>query len=196
MPDLRAGSIDDLENRQALRFRFGGVLSQTPDDVLHIDDGVVDQLADGNREAAEAHAVDRETEAVHRNDRGDQRQRQCEQRNDRGSHVHQEHNDHDDDEGGAFDERREQVVERLLDEVRLPEQIAMNLHALRQRALNVVERGVDSLGEFQRVHGGLLLDADDDGRLGVVRPLSALDRGAFADDADVADQDRAPHRLS
>ena len=32
-----------------------------------------------------------ETKAVHRNDRGHQRQRQCQQRDDRGSHVHQEH---------------------------------------------------------------------------------------------------------
>ena len=68
--------------------------------------------------------------------------------------------DHD-DEAGAFDERREQVVERLLDEVRLPEQIPVDLHALRQRALDVVERRVDPLGQLQRVHRRLLLDADD-----------------------------------
>ena len=51
-------------------------------------------------------------------------------------------------------ERREQVVERLLDEVGLPEQIAVDLHALRQRALDVVERRVDPLGQLQRVHPG------------------------------------------
>ena len=68
-------------------------------------------------------------------------------------------------------QRREQVVERLLDEVRLAEQIAMDLHALRQRALDVVERRVDPLGELQRVDGWLLLDAEDDRRPGVVRRL-------------------------
>ena len=72
MANLGACAIDDLENRHAFGLRLGGVLSQTPDDVLHIDDGVVDQLANGDREATQAHAVDREAEAVHRNDRGDE----------------------------------------------------------------------------------------------------------------------------
>ena len=85
--------------------------------------------------------------------------------------------------------RREEVVERLLDEVGLPEQVAMDLHALRQGALDIVERGVDARGQLQRVHGRLLLDADDDGGLGVVRAFAPLDRRAFANDAHVAHED-------
>ena len=99
----------------------------------------------------------------------------------RGADVHQEHHDDDDHEAGALDECLEQVVERLLDEVGLPEQIAVDLHALRQRALNVVERRVDALGELQRIDRRLLLDADDDRRLRVVRAFAALDRRALAD---------------
>ena len=122
--------------------------------------------------------------------------RQCEQRNDRGSHVHQEHNDHEDDEGGAFDECREQVVERLLDEVRLPEEIAVDLHPLRQRTLDVLERGVDSLGQFQGVHAGLLLDAHDHGRLGVVRTFTPLDRRTLHERVRCRGRARALHPLS
>ena len=115
---------------------------------------------------------------------------------DRGPDVHQEHDDDDDDEGGAFDEGLEQVVERLFDEVGLPEQVAMDLHALRQRALDVVERRVDALGQLQRVHRGLLLDADDDRRPRVVRALAALDRRAFAHRARRRGPARAPRRSS
>ena len=61
------------------------------------------------------------------------------------------HDDHEDDQDGAFEKRREQVVERLLDEVGLPEQVAVDLHALRQGTLDVVERRVDPLGQLQRV---------------------------------------------
>ena len=38
----------------------------------------------------------------------------------------------------------------------------MDLHALRQGSLNVLERRIDPLGQFQRIDGRLLLDADDD----------------------------------
>ena len=44
--------------------------------------------------------------------------------------------------------------------------------------------------QFQRVDRRLLLDADDDGRFGIVRAFAALDRRAFANDPDVAYEHR------
>ena len=85
----------------------------------------------------------REAEPVERHHRCQQRQRQSEQRNRRRADVHQEHDHDDDDQSGSFEQRLEQVVQRLLDEVGAAEQVAVNRHALRQRALDVVERRVD-----------------------------------------------------
>ena len=66
----------------------------------------------------------------------------------------------------------------------------MDLHALWQGALNVVERGIDSPGQLQGIHRGLLLDPEDDRGLRIVRTLSTFDRRAFTDDPHVADEDR------
>ena len=52
----------------------------------------------------------------------------------------------------------------------------------RQGALDVIERRVDALGQLQRVRARLLLDTEDDGGLGVVRSLAALERRAVAND--------------
>ena len=40
------------------------VLLQAPEDVLDVDDGVVDELADGDGEAAERHRVDGHAEGL------------------------------------------------------------------------------------------------------------------------------------
>jgi hypothetical protein len=185
VPNFRACAVDDLEHRQALGLWSYRVFPEAPNDVLHVDDGVVDQLADGDGEPAEAHAVDRETESIHPNDGGHQRQRQREQRNDCRPDVHQEHDDDEDDEYCTLDKRDEEVVERLFDEIGLPKQIAMDLHALRQGSLDIFKSGVDALGQFQCVDRRLFLNAHDDGRFGVVRALAPLDRRAFANDTHV-----------
>ena len=78
----------------------------------------------------------------------------------------------------------------MLDEIRLPEQVAMDLHALRERSLNIIQRGVDALRQFQRVDPWLLLNADDHRRSGIVRAFAPLDGCAFANDADVFNEHR------
>ena len=82
-----------------------------------------------------------------RDHRGYQRQRQRQQGDERRASVHQEHDDHDQDhQTRALEQRLEQVVERLLDEVGLPEEVRVDPHARRQAPLDVVERGLDPLG--------------------------------------------------
>ena len=66
----------------------------------------------------------------------------------------------------------------------------MNRHALRQRALNLVERRVDFLGELQRIRARLFLNTNDDRRLCVVRSVAALDRRADLNGADIANEHR------
>ena len=66
----------------------------------------------------------------------------------------------------------------------------MDLHALRERSLNIIQRGVDALCQFQRVDPRLLLNADDHRGFGVMRAFAPLDRCAFTNDTDISYQHR------
>ena len=57
--------------------------------------------------------------------------------------------------------------------------VAVNLYALGQRPLDVVERDLDATRQLQRIDGRLFLDSQDDGWPGVVRALASFDRGPF-----------------
>ena len=188
--DLGAGVVDHRQRVPPLSRRQRRVLAQAPHDVLDVDDRVVDQLADGNGQSAQAHGVEREAEPVHGDGGGNQRERQRDERDGGGAHVHQEHHHHEDDEAGAFEQRLEQVVERLLDEVGAAKQVLLNLHPLGQGLLDLVERGVDAFGQLERVGARLLLDADDHRRARVVRAVAALDRRAFTHGREIPNQDR------
>ncbi len=87
------------------------VFAEPAHDVLDVDDRVVDELANRNRQSTEAHAVERQAEPIERDHRREQRQRQREQRDRRGSEVHQKHDDDQDDQAGTLDERPEKVVQ-------------------------------------------------------------------------------------
>ena len=58
-------------------------------------------------------------------------------------------------------------------------EVAVNLYALGQRPLDVVERDLDATRQLQRIDGRLFLDSQDDGWPGVVRALASFDRGPF-----------------
>lgn len=47
------------------------VLPQSPEDVLDVDDGIIHQFADGDRQTTERHGVDRQPEKM-KNDRSHQ----------------------------------------------------------------------------------------------------------------------------
>ena len=82
------------------------------------------------------------------------------------------------------------VVDRDLDEVGLPEDPPVDRHAARQLALKRVELSIEPRRELDRVGAGLFLDADDHRRLAVARSLAALERRAFTHVGDVADEHR------
>ena len=62
------------------------VLAQPAEDVLDVDDRVVDQLADGDGQAAERHRVDRQAEQREHDRRDQDRERDGGQRDRRRAH--------------------------------------------------------------------------------------------------------------
>ena len=126
------------------------MLTQTPPDVLDVDDRVVDDDADGDHEPRQDHRVDRVSAQVEHHHRRHQGQRDRDQADQRGAPLEEEGDQHQDHEQRAEDQRQLEVVDRLLDEVRLPEDVASNSHA-GKAGLQVVERIFDVLGDLQRV---------------------------------------------
>ena len=124
-------------------------------------------------------------------DRRRERQRHRRQRDGRRSQVREEQEDDDDDQQAAVAERLDDVVDRHLDEVGLPEDPAIDRHALRQLRLQGVELAIEPRGQLDRVRARLLLHADDDGRLAAAGSFAALQGAAFTHVGDVPDEDRA-----
>ena len=173
-------------------FGLGQVLPQTPDDVLHHDDGVVHQGTKGNRHAAQGHGVDGGPERLHRQDGSDQRQGDGHQGDQRGASRQQEGEDDGNNQDGPVAQGDEQVVDRGFDEIRLTEDVALDLHACRQACLDVRQAAVKPVGQLQRIGPGLLLDAQHHRRLAVMGANTTLWRSPDADLGDVTDQDGLP----
>ena len=111
---------DDLEDGQ--RYGRRAVLLEAPQDVLDADHRVVDQLADGNREAAQASSVlivrpkALKTSTVTRIEIGNGGER-----NQGRAHIHQKQEQDDGDDHARLPaEHAFDVVDRSLDEGRLP----------------------------------------------------------------------------
>ena len=161
--DLAARLEHDPDQRALPRGGAAGVLAQAPADVLDVDDGVVDEGPDRDGHAPEGHAVDGQPQGAEPDDGGEQRQGDGEQGDGAGPQAGEEEQGHRDHEQGAVAQRAGQVAHRELDEVGLPEQPRVELHAGRQVGLDVVEHAVELARQGHRVDVGLPLDAEDDG---------------------------------
>ena len=106
------------------------VLAQPAEDVLDIDDGVIDQLADGDRKAAQRHRVDRQAKQLEDDGRGQDRDRDRGQRNGRRAPVEQEREQDDGHDKGCFEQHPLDVLDRGFDETRLPEDDLVGLYAV------------------------------------------------------------------
>ena len=87
-PDLLRGRYDHVECRPGMFQR--AIFAQAPEDVLHIDHGVVDQFAERDGDTAQRHGVDGQPGEVEDRGGGQDRDRDRGQRNHRGSPVQQE----------------------------------------------------------------------------------------------------------
>ena len=174
--DFAAGAIHHFQGGAPLRCRQRGVLAQPPRDVFDIDHGVVHQRPDGDGHAAEGHAVDRQPGQPQTDNGGQQRQGYREQCDGAGAEIREEQQGDDDYEQRAVAQRGDQVAERQLDEVRLPEQQRVEPHAGRQLGLRPLQHAFELARQGERVDVRLPVNAEDDGRLAVVGAVPALDR--------------------
>ena len=58
MPERTSCEADDHDIEDRARIAERAVFAQAAEDVLDIDDGIIDEFADGDGEAAERHRVD------------------------------------------------------------------------------------------------------------------------------------------
>ena len=109
--------IGPTSSRAASMAAWNGVLPvvQMPLDVLHHDDRIVDDEADREHDGEQREQVDREAGDQHQEDRADERDRDRDDRDDHGAHRSEEQEDHDDHDQQRFGQRREHLVDRILD---------------------------------------------------------------------------------
>ena len=108
--DLERGLEDD--GRGGLAAALLAVLAQAPDDVLDVDDGVVDDRAEGDHEPRQDHGVDRGLAQVEHEHRRHQRERDREQADQRHPPLVEEGAEDQHHQDGADEERHRQVVDR------------------------------------------------------------------------------------
>ena len=149
-------------------------------DVLAHHDRVVDQDADRQRETEQRHRVERKPERPDRDERGQHRNRQRQSRDDRRSPRVEEHEYHQNGEQRSDDERFDHVAHRVVhaDAGVLHD---VELHAGRQRLLDLRHFGADFLAHIRRAVSLRLDDVDTDSLRAVVERkrallLSAVDR--------------------
>ena len=88
-PHLHRG-IEHHSERGARRARLP-VLPEATEDVLDVDDRIVDNLADGDRESAQREGIQRDAEEVEHEHRDEQRQRNRGDRDQRRAKAAEEH---------------------------------------------------------------------------------------------------------
>ena len=159
--DLERGFEDDGRGRFAAALL--AVLAQAPDDVLDVDDGVVDDGAEGDDEAGQDHRVDRGPAEVEHEPRRHQRERDREEADQRHPPLEEEGAEDQHHEDGADEERHRQIVDRQLDEGRRAEDLMVDLDA-GQAGPHLVERRLHPSGDLQRVGPGKLLDDEHQAR--------------------------------
>ena len=182
------GIADQRERRLPHVLRLLPVAPQPPVGVLHEDDGVVDQGADGDRHPPQGHRVDRAPEQQQGDDGQRERQGNRQNGNDRRAQVPEEEEQDDDDEHRPVAERLDHVLDGKRNEIRLAEDGPRERDAFGKLGLDGVQLGVHALRELQRVGARLFLNREDDGRLGIHCGRPEADLRADAHVGDILDQ--------
>ena len=138
----------------------GGVFPQPAVNILHVDDGVIDDHADGNGEAAEGHRVHADAGPLE-NEHGDaEGKRHGHERDEGGAEIQQEDEDDDGDHDRSVADGFGEITDGMVDEVLLLEKQG-GFHAFRERRLEFCEGLGDFPGECAGVEAGSLGDRHD-----------------------------------
>ena len=153
-------------------------------DVLDHDDHVVDQQADGGRDAAERHDVEAEAERAEHEDRGRERGRDDQHRDQRDAETAQEEQQHQPGEHQADQHGVAHAGGGLRDQDAL---VVPVHHADALRQLEAGERLADGAGDLDGVAVGLFVDVEQDGGLAVFDDADPLRDDAVLHGREVAD---------
>ena len=135
LPDRRTHLKRSLEDDARSGFVAArlALLAQPPHDVFDIDDGIIHHRAERNHEAGQHHGVDRGTHEVQRQPGRHERQRHCDDADQRHPPFVQERAEDQQDQDRADDDRHDQVMDRHLDEGRRPEDGGVDVHPRKPR---------------------------------------------------------------
>jgi hypothetical protein len=158
-----------------------------PEDVLQHDDGVVHDQADRQREAGEAHRVQREAAQVDQREGRDDRDRDRERDDQGGADVAEEEEQDDHGERAADQGVLLDPVHAVLDEAGLV--VGEAERQLRVLLLRQLDLLADRLGGGDGVRAALPLDQQADRGLAVQAGGDAPLRGGVADGGDLAERD-------
>ncbi len=109
---LAGCTVDQVQRRQVV---LG--LGELAFDVLDDDHGGIDQHADGDGQAAQAHQVGRQAEQAHQDEGGQGRQRQHQRDDQRGAQVAEEGEEQQHDEHDGFEQRLGHRADSAVDQV-------------------------------------------------------------------------------
>ena len=137
--------------------RQRAIFPQPAVDVLHIDDRIVDDFAQRDRQPAQRHGIDRQAEIAEDQRRDQQRDRNGGQRNEGSAEIGQEQEEDDGDHDRAVAQRFLDVIDRGFDEIGLLEQELRRIDALRQALAHLGQSLLDGTGQFHRIRRRLLL---------------------------------------
>ena len=176
--DFRAG----LEHDQQRRLGLGTVpvLPQAAVDVLHVHDGIVDQLADGHSQTAQGHRVDRHAKPLEHQSRDDNRQRDGRQGDERGPEIEEKKEQDDRHQDAAVAQGSEHVCDCQIDELLLLVQARGDADIRRQGRAQFLQGGLDVLCQPSGIRARLLVDRQDHGwSAGELAILAERERGAI-----------------
>ncbi len=149
-------------------------------DVLGARDRVVDHDRYGRSQPREGDRVERLAEQVQDERGGHERKRNGEEPDQDRPPFEEERRGDEDREHAGDDEREHEVVHRMLDERRRPEERGVRLHP-GQTGPKVLERRLHALGHGERIRAGELLDHEQE-TVGIVDDRVADQRLVVLDD--------------
>ena len=169
--------------------RNGGLPDlHVPLDVLHHDDGVVDDQADREDDGEQRQQIDREARREHQERPANEGNRNRDDRNEDGAHGTEEQEDHDDDDEQRFAQGRQHLVDRVVDVLRRvvgdPD-----LHTRRQLRLNAGNLLSNPGDDVERVGGRQHPDAHECGAFAVEPHVLLVVLGAEHDVGDLTEPD-------